>query len=462
LKLNKYFGDKKFYAMALSVAVPIMLQNGITNFVSMLDNIMVGQMGTEPMSGVAVANQLLFVFNICVFGGVSGAGIFGAQFYGNGNHKGLRGTLQFKLILVAILTVLGTLIFTLWNEPLIGLYLHEGSDSGDIAATLQYGKEYLAIMVIGLLPFVLVQSYASTLRETGQTVLPMLAGITAVLVNLALNWVLIFGHLGFKAMGVKGAAIATVISRFVELLIVMIWTHTHEKRNIFAQGLYTKMGLTANITKQIFVKGMPLMLNELLWSMGMAILNQCYSMRGLDAIAAVNITSTISNVFGVVYMALGSSVGIIVGQKLGAGKMEEAKDTDNKMITFAVLSCFLVGSLLFLVAPFFPQIYNTSDTVRGLAKGMIRVSAIAMPLYSFANASYFTLRSGGKTWITFIFDCGFVWVFAIPVAWILSRWTGAPIVPMYAICQAVDLIKCLIGYIMVKRNAWIQNLVVEE
>ena len=458
---RKYVGDRAFYAMVLGVAVPIMIQNGITNFVSMLDNIMVGQMGTEPMSGVAIVNQLLFVFNLCVFGGVSGAGIFGAQFYGNGNHEGLRSTLQFKLILAVILTVIGTLIYKAADAALISLYLHDGSESGDIAVTLQYGLDYMAVMLVGLLPFAMTQAYASTLRETGETILPMLAGIAAVLVNLCLNYVLIFGHFGFEAMGVRGAAIATVISRFVELAIIMIWTHTHLKRNPFAVGLFTKCTMTGKLVRQIILKGMPLMFNELLWSMGIAILNQCYSMRGLDAVAAINISSTISNVFSVVYMALGSSVGIIVGQKLGAGDMAGAKDTDNKMIAFAVVSCFVVGVLLFAVAPLFPEIYNTTDTVRRIACDLIRVTAVAMPVYAFANASYFTLRSGGKTGITFVFDCGFVWVIAMPTALALARLTNVSIVPMFAICQAIDLIKCLIGYILVKKDVWIHNLVVE-
>ena len=447
--------------MVLGVAVPIMIQNGITNFVSMLDNIMVGQMGTESMSGVAIVNQLLFVFSLCVFGGVSGAGIFGAQFYGNGNHEGLRSTLQFKLILSVILTAVGTAIYMAADSALISLYLHDGSESGDIAATLEYGIDYMAVMLIGLLPFAFTQAYASTLRETGETIVPMLAGVAAVLVNLCLNYVLIFGHFGFEAMGVRGAAIATVISRFVELAIIMIWTHMHLERNRFAEGLFTKFTMTGKLVRQIIVKGMPLMFNELLWSMGIAILNQCYSMRGLDAVAAINISSTISNVFSVVYMALGSSVGIIVGQKLGAGDMTGAKDTDNKMIAFAVASCLVVGVLLFAVAPLFPDIYNTTDTVRHIAASLIRVTALSMPMYAFANASYFTLRSGGKTGITFVFDCGFVWVVALPTAMALARLTSVSIVPMFAICQAIDLIKCLIGYILVKKDVWIHNLVVE-
>lgn len=203
---KKYIGNAAFYKMALAVAVPIMIQNGITNFVSLLDNIMVGQVGTEQMTGVAIVNQLIFVFNLMIFGAVSGAGIFGAQFFGNGDHEGVRYTFRFKLLICAALTLLGAGVFLLFGERLILLYLQGEGEPEKIGASLAYAKEYLAIMLVGFVPFVLAQCYSGTLRETGQTVVPMLAGIVAVAVNLCLNTVLIFGYLGFPALGSAGAA----------------------------------------------------------------------------------------------------------------------------------------------------------------------------------------------------------------------------------------------------------------
>ena len=123
---EKFIGDKQFYKMILMVALPIMIQNGITNFVGLLDNVMVGQLGTEQMSGVAIVNQLVFVFNLCIFGAVAGAGILGAQFYGSGNHEGVRNALRFKLISAGVLTIVCAAILVLFNEPLINAFLHEG------------------------------------------------------------------------------------------------------------------------------------------------------------------------------------------------------------------------------------------------------------------------------------------------------------------------------------------------
>ena len=181
--MKKFIGDKKFYLMVLAVAVPIMVQNGITNFVAMLDNIMIGRVGTEEMSGVAVANQLFFVFNVTIFGLLSGAGIFGAQFFGSKNVEGLRDTFRFKVISGCVLMTAGILLLYFKGEQLISLYLHDVDGSSDVAATLSFGGQYLRIMLIGTVPYVFAQIYASTLRETGETVAPMRAGVAAVVTN---------------------------------------------------------------------------------------------------------------------------------------------------------------------------------------------------------------------------------------------------------------------------------------
>lgn len=457
--MKKYIGDKKFYLMVLSVAVPIMIQNGITNFVSLLDNIMVGQIGTEQMSGVAIVNQLLFVFNLCIFGGISGAGIFTAQYYGCGDEKGIRDTFRMKLLISAFITITGLIIFTFWGKQLITLYLHETGESGNLEVTLLYARKYLKIMMVQMIPFAIIQTYSGTLRETGETMLPMKAGIFAVFVNLVLNYILIFGKLGAPALGVEGAAIATTVSRFVELGIVAGWTHKNTQKNGFIAGAYRSLHIPKGLVWKVLIMGMPLMINEALWSSGQAVLMQCYSVRGLSVVAAFNISSTISNVFNVVFIALGNSVGIIIGQLLGAGKMEEAKDTVRKLMFFAVGGCAVIGVTLSLFAPLFPMIYNTTENIRELAAKFIIVSSMCMPIYAFMNVAYFTLRSGGKTIITFFFDSVYSWVVNIPLAYVLSRFTGMHIIPLYFICQFVDIIKCIIGYILLKKGVWMNMIV---
>lgn len=456
---SKYIGTKEFYKMVLLVVIPIIIQNGITNFVSLLDNIMVGQVGTEQMSGVAIVNQLIVVFNICVFGGVSSAGIFTAQYYGQGNKEGIRNTFRFKFIICIIMAVFAMMLFFFAGEELIMLYLHEGTQDGDIAKTLQYGKEYLSVIMIGMIPYAISQTYASTLRETGETMVPMKIGIAAVLINLVGNFFLIFGNFGAPKLGAVGAAISTDIARFAECFILIWWTHRNHERHNFIEEAYRSMRIPKSLTKDIIKKGIPLLLNEAAWSMGQAFLMQCYSMRGLAVVAGLNISSTVSNLFNVVFLSMGNAIAIIVGQLLGAGKMEEAKDTDRKLLVFTVATCAVFGSLLAAISPFFPKIYNTSAEVQGLATRFILIAAVCMPLYAFMHGCYFTLRSGGKTWITVLFDSVYVWCVDIPLAYVLSRFTGIPIVWVYLCCQMIETIKCFIGYALVKKGIWLQNIV---
>lgn len=459
---QSFIGDKAFYKMVLLVAVPIMVQNGITNFVGLLDNIMVGRVGTEQMSGVAIVNQLMMVFNISIFGAISGAGIFGAQFFGCKDHKGVRHTFRFKIYACLVLLMLSLIILLGWGEDLILLYLHGDGNAAALESTLYYGKKYLWVMLLGLPPFCVDQYYSSTLRECGETMLPMKSGIVAVLVNLVLNAVLIFGMFGLPALGVVGAAIATVISRYVQATITVIWTHRHKETMPFIEGAYSSYKIPGHLTGKIIINGTPLMVNEILWSTGMAVLMQCYSVRGLDVVAGMNISSTITNLFNVVFIAMGSAISIVVGQLLGAGKLKEARDADTKLIAFTVMSCLVMGGLLFLLAPVFPMLYNTTEDVKGLAASFLRVAAAAMPLHGFVHSSYFTLRSGGKTIITFFFDSVYLWCVNILTAFILSRYTDMPIVPLYLICQFVDSIKCVIGFILVKKGVWLNNLVGTE
>ena len=434
---RKYIGTRAFYKMVLAIVIPIMIQNAITNFVSLLDNIMVGQVGTESMSGVAIANQLIFVFSLCVFGALSGAGIFSAQFYGADNQEGVRGCFRYKFILGVLLSAGAIAIFLLRGEQLIGLYLHEEGDAVRIAATLRHSRSYLNVMLWGLPAFALTQVYASTLRETGETALPMRAGIIAVFVNLVFNWILIFGHLGLPAMGVVGAALATVLSRYVELAIVAAGTHRNPTRFRFIEGIYSTLRVPMALTKQINIKGLPLLANEFLWSLGMATLIQCYSVRGLDVVAATNISSTISNLFAVTIFSMGSATAILVGQSLGANRLDEAMARADLTPQETILS---------MAAKVRPDDVCNMQYTSGTT---------GFP----GNSAYFILRSGGKVFLTFLFDSGYTWAVAVPVAWCLAHLTDMDVRAIYLCVQLADIIKVMLGYILIKKGVWLNNMV---
>lgn len=456
---HKYIGNKDFYKKYLYLALPMILQNAITNLVSFLDNIMVGQLGTEQMSGVAIVNQLIFVYNLAIFGAASAASIFGAQYFGKGNHKGHMYSFRFKLYSTLLVTGLAILLFITNGSSLISLYLTDTAGNGATEITLQYGLEYLAIMMVGLIPFAVNQAYSTNIKETGQTLVPMIASFAAVGANAVLDYLFIFGIGPFPEMGVQGAALATVIARYLEAFIVVIWAHMHRQQNKYLAGAYTGFGIPKEELKAIIIKGFPLMMNEILWATGMTAVTQCYSVRGLEVVAGLNIATTITNLFNIVYIQLGACISIVVGQYLGAGKLKEAKDADNKMIVFSVFCCMLMAAVMLLVGGLFPEIYNTSAEIKALATKFIAVAAIIMPFCAFSHASYFTLRSGGKTMVTFLFDSVFTWVIVVPCAFVLAHYTGLGIVTIYFLVQGTEMIKVVIGYFMVKSNVWLVQMV---
>ena len=460
MQLKKYIGSKTFYKMTLSVALPIMIQNFITNFVSMLDNLMVGSLGTEEMSGVSIVNQLMFIFNLAIFGALSGAGIFTAQFYGKNDNDGIRYTARFKMIISLLIFAAGTVVFLLFGNGLIGLFLHDADPTCDLELTAAFAKKYLMCILWGLLPFALSQCFSSTLRETGETLAPMLAGLAAVIINCTFNYLLIFGKFGFPCLGVEGAAIATDISRFAECAIIIIYTYAKRGRFTYIKGAFRSLKIPAPLLKSIIVKGMPLLLNEFLWSSGMSLLSVAYSLHGLSVVAGYSISSTVMNLSNIAFLSLGSSIGIIIGKQLGAGEYEEAVDTDRKLIAFSVFLSLCISVVMIICGNKIPELYNTSDASKAYASYFIRVCAFAMPVVAFANASYFTMRSGGKTFITFLFDSVFVFLLPVPLAFLLFKVFGLSIWVIFPIVQFCDLVKDIIGFILIKKRVWVNNIVV--
>ena len=456
---ERMFGDRDFYAQVVAVVVPIIIQNTVSNVVSLLDNVMVGRVGTLQMSAVAIVNQLLFVFNLCIFGGLAGAGIFATQYAGAHDDKGVRDCFRVKWMIALSMLACALVVLIAFPKRLIGMYLAQETAQADAAATLGFGMDYLTVMLWGLLPFGVSQVYASTLREVGETRLPMFASVAAILVNLVFNYFLIFGKCGFPELGVTGAAIATVLSRYVETAVIVVYTHMKSHHFGFIRGAYRSLRVPKPLMISILRRGTPLLVNEFLWSSGMAVLLQCYSVRGLDVVAACNIATTVSNLFKVVFLSMGNAVAIMVGQALGANDIERAKNCTWRLMTLSVGSNLIMATLLALFAPAIPNIYNTEPHVRQIAIQLIYVVAVMMPAYSFSHCCYFTLRSGGKTIITFLFDSVFTWCVNVPAAWLLAYKTGLGIVPLYFGVQALEMVKVVVGFVLVKKGVWIHNIV---
>lgn len=370
------FGDKALLKTFFAILIPIIVQNAFTQFVSLLDNLMVGRLGTESMSGVSIANQLFFVFNLTIFGVNACASILGAQYAGKRDRDGIQMTLRFRVVFGVLLTAVWLVVLIFGGEALINRFLTEDG-SGDLSLVLSEGRDYLRIMLWGLIPFAIAQTYAGSLRENSETRLPMISSIAAVLVNFVFNYLLIFGKFGFPELGVRGAAIATVLSRYVEMLITVVVTHvaasryhrkakfdaseitpeqplTFSQRVFFAKGLYTHFKLPLSEVLHILKKGALLIMNEFLWALGNTVLARQYSLRGLTAVAALNISNTINNLFMISVFSSGAAIGIVIGQYLGRGEVEEAKDYSKKLLLFSTALCAVFGGLLAVAAPWIP------------------------------------------------------------------------------------------------------------
>ncbi len=458
-KVKEFFKDKIFFKTVLKIALPMVIQNGITNLVNVLDNVMVGTISSEATSGVAIVNQFMFVFYLVTFGAVSAAGIFTAQYHGKGDDENVRATFRVKLMICFAASVIGILLFAFFKGFFINMFLTDTGAGIDPELTFKLGADYLFVMLFGIVPYSLSQAYSSTLRETKRTVLPLIAGLSAVLINLVLNYVLIFGKFGAPALGVTGAALATVISRYAEFLILVICTHATGKKSPFVKGVYKSIRVPGALIKNIVKMGFPLILNEGLWALAITLRNQCYSTRGLQAVTAISISSTFSNLFSAVYLSLGAATMVIIGNMLGAGMIEQAKKMNKKLLAFSVMCSAVLGIITASLSTVFPKFYNITEDAAALTVFMLIVRAATMPFSSYTNIAYFTLRSGGKVLITVLFDSVFMWVIVMPLAFILSRFTGIDIHPMFIICEGTEFLKMILGYVLLKRGTWAVSLV---
>lgn len=458
--LKKFIGTKSFYKLLFIIVIPIILQQFITQFVGLVDNLMIGQVGDSEMTGVSLSNQLLFIYNLGIFGSLAGASIFASQYFGSRNKEGFHEAVRFKWLMALSIFILSTIIFVLFSEPLLKSFITSNDgDSTDPDIVLKTGKNYLMIMIIGNLPFAIKEIYATSLREMKETFFPMLSGVIAILINLLFNYLLIFGKFGFPELKVAGAAIATVISRFVEMILVIVYTHIKRKKYIFFTDTYKKIAIKKSSIKQFLPKSVLLLTNEILWSLGLTLILQSYSLRGLDTVASLNICNTVTNVFLTIGTALGNATAIIIGNMLGANKEKEAKESSLVILGFSVVITLFFSAIMLVCAYFVPNIYNASNHIKELATTLIIIGAIFLPFHSWNSCCYFTLRAGGKVLLTMFFDCIFVCLVRFPIIYILSKFTGLDIITVYIISNAIEASKSIAGYILVKKGIWLKTIV---
>lgn len=451
--MKTFIGDRQFYKTLFQVAAPLVLQQLITTSVQLVDNVMVGRLGESSIGAVSVINQLYFIVILVTFGAYAGAGIFTSQFFGSGDHDKLKQTFRFKLITGALIALIALIIFTVFGENLIRLFTKNPE-------TIKQGLAYLKIARWSAFPWVISVAISNTFREMSITKPLLYISIVAIITNTLLNFLLIFGLLGFPALGVTGAAIATFISRFVELGLMIVLLI--KKGSIFNTKMTQILHIQPKLLKSMIIMSIPLTLNELLWSTGQTAFLHAYSTRGDSALAALNISGAISQLVFVTFGGIATAVAVLVGNTLGKNALDEAKDNARKLIAFSVFLAAIAGLILFILSFFILNIYDVAETTKDIARFTIRINALFIPVYSFNVALFFTLRSGGDTKSTFMIDSGYMWVVAVPIAMVLAYLTDLKVTMMFLLIQSLDLPKMFFGLSRFRKEHWVKNLALEH
>lgn len=450
MKTN-FFKDKQFFKLAFALAIPIMIQNLINSSINMLDTFMIGRLGEAEVTAVGLANQIFFLYSLLVFGINSGMSIFMAQYYGKGDIKSLHkveGICLLSSILAGFVFMIAALFIP---EILMKMYSKDSK-------VIELGVQYLKIIAFSYILTAISYSYTSACKSSGQTKLPMYSTAISLICNATLNAVLIFGYLGFPKLGVRGAAIATLISRCVEALVVILVIYLC--RFPVAANLKSLFGFKLDFFTNVYKTAIFVVLNEFIWALGTSIYNIAYKYAGTQAQAAIQISGNIQNLFTVVGFGMGSACAISVGNLLGANDEKKATDYANR---FAILSPFIglfMGVILIIFTPSIMTLFNVSDEVVTYTKLINVVIGLYFP-FKMLNYTIIVgiLRCGGDTTYGFILDfCG-VWFIGVPMAFIGICLFNLPIYIVIIMVTSEEFFKAIFGLKRLKSKKWVNNVV---
>ncbi len=445
------FGDKAFVKMSLGLIFPIAMQNLLMSGVNFLDNIMIGRLGESAIAAVSLANQYFFVLNLIAFGICSGAGVFVSQFWGKGDTANIRKVLGINIIAGSTVSLVFAILGFFAPKQIMRLFTPET----DVIAL---GVEYLLVIVISYVPTSISMALQIGLKGTARTKIPLFMAFVTLCINGFLNYVLIFGKFGAPAMGVSGAALATTISRFIEMVVTYLLTKIYAPEILF--GFSDFKGFTKTFLKRFSHTVMPVVLNESLWGLGTCLYSFVYGRMGTDTVAAVSISATIDRLINIFMFGMGNAAMVMIGTKVGAGDLATGKEYARK---FSVMSWLLGGVMavvIVLIAPFAVRFFNVSDAVRRTAFFILFDIAIMAMLQSYNHTNIVgTLRSGGDTKFCLKIDLAGVWLISLPLLVIFGLIFKLPIEITYLTLAVEQIVKVVLISTRLKQGKWISNLV---
>ena len=445
------FGDRKFYRDLFTLAFPIILQNLFRSLVTTLTTIMIGKLGTVEIAAAALGNQIFFMFDIFIFGICSGGSIFSAQFWGRGDVPGIRKNLGFCISLTLSVAFLYTLTTLLFPGKLISIYSRDEE-------VIEAGTVYLSALSFSFIPYSISLAFTLSLRSVERVRIAIVLTTIALSLNVVLNYLFILGPGPIPAMGVKGAAMATVISRIVETLILV--SVTYIKKYPQAGSFRELFSFNRYYARQFFRVTLPVMIDETLWSLGVTIQNLIYARTNTDAIAAFNIASTVYNLTWVLFIGIGHGLAILIGKKIGENNEKIAREYASRSVRFTPLLSLGAALILMLLSRFLPFFFNVNTETLLFASRMLIVYSICYPFRAFNNTMIIGIcRAGGDTVFGVFYELAVMWLIALPLAALTAFILKAPVMIIFICIMLEHPLKAIIGIWRFKSGKWLHNVV---
>lgn len=443
--------DKIFYKSLYSIALPIAIQNLISSALNMIDTMMIGQLGDASIAAVGQANQVFFLFILLSFGINSSCAIFSSQFWGKKDISNIRRVLGLSLFSGGAISILFSLSGILFPQMLMKLFTTD-------LEVISIGSDYLRIVSVSFLFTTISLSYSFSCRSIGQAKLPMIVSIIALATNTILNYIFIFGSFGFPMLGVKGAAIATVIARAVEM--ILITTIIYNRKGALSASIGEMLDLSKNFVSKILKTGIPVVLNEGFWALGVIMYTIAFGRISTEAIASVHIANNIQQIFMVVTFSLANASAVMLGNEIGAGNKENAYSYAITFILLGILVGILLGAGLIYSSPFILSLYKISSEVYYNSKIILFIMGLLIWVRIITTMLIIgILRSGGDTTYSLFIEIGCVWGIGVPLAFIGAMVWRLPIYWVYSLVALEELAKAIIGIPRVLSKKWIKNLV---
>ena len=443
--------DKKFIKKAIAIAIPITFQLLLNTTLNFIDILMIGSLGETPIAAVGLANKVFFVFSLLLFGICSGSSILTSQYFGKKDIKSIRRVLGISLVIGLI----GSIFFVIPGILCPKLVMNIFTPSTN---TIAIGASYLAIVAISYPLTAITNVYTAVLRSVNEVRLPVVISLVSIFINIVLNYTLIFGHFGAPALGVQGAALGTLIARIIECLSIL--TIIYIKNGPAAAKIKELIDFNKEFTKKFFITVTPVIINEFMWGLGVTMYSLVYGRMGDGAVAAITITQNVEQIITVMFQGIGSATAVILGNELGANKLEKADIHAKYLIVIQLVLSLVMGVVCFLIKMPLIRLFSVSEFVALDISKCLIVFIIYLPFKMFNLVNIVgVLRSGGDTKAALFLDVTGVWIIGIPLAFLGGIFLGLPIYIVYAMVMFEEVYKFILGIRRYRQKKWLKNIV---